>query len=123
MSELQVTLIPCRSVRVRAGLMTISGVSSLIMTDGTLPYIAPRVAVYVRLSGKRVKGLLRFTFTSPKGVQIDEQYQEVPPFDVAGVAETWFDARWLELKVAGLYSLKLELDGKVVQTAQVMVTE
>lgn len=37
MSVLQVTLIPCRSVRVRAGLMTISGVSSLIMTDGTLP--------------------------------------------------------------------------------------
>lgn len=70
-----------------------------------------------------MKGLLRFTFVSPNGVQIDEQYQEVPPFDVAGVAETWFDARWLELKVAGLYSLKLELDGKVVQTAQVMVTE
>ena len=123
MSDLHVTLIPCRSVRVRGGLITISGVSNVISTDGSFPYQVKKLAVYVRLKGLRPSGVLSISLAAPTGKRFKGDKQLVPPFDISGVGETWFDTHWLALPEAGRYTLSLELDGRRVAETAVVVLE
>lgn len=123
MAEPHVTIIPCRSIRFRGGLVTLSGVSNLLMTDGAYPFAARRVAAYLRMEGERVAGRLGFAVVAPNGEQVTELYQPVPPYDTLGVAETWFEAEWLKLPTRGRYHLVLELNGIELWRIQILVTD
>ncbi|MCB9933842.1 MAG: hypothetical protein H6841_10525 [Planctomycetes bacterium] len=111
MSELHVTLIPCRSVRVRAGLMYVSGISNIIWSDETLPCVVPKAAVFIRLTGKQVGGEYTLTPHSPGGDEMRSETRRIAPFDIAGISEDWFDLTWLALPQTGRYTLKLEIGG------------
>lgn len=123
MKGVHATIIPCRSVRIRGNVMVLSGVTNLVYTDGSFPFRVRNLAAYVRLSGKRVRGELRIVFTRPDGTDFLDDRQGVPAFDIAGVAETWFDTRWVAFPSAGEYNLRLELNGSVIAQTMVVVLE
>ena len=121
--DLDATIIPCRSVRIRGNVMVLSGVTNLVYSDGSFPFRLRNLAAYIRLSGRRVRGELRIVFTRPDGTEFLEDRQGVPAYDVAGVAETWFDTQWVAFRAAGQYNLRLELNGSIVAQTWVVVLE
>lgn len=121
MKGLHATIIPCRSVRNRGGVLSLSGVSNILWTDGSVPFIVDRAAVFIRLKGRRIAGRLDLRLVSPGGQLLREESQEIQPFDILGISETWFDLRWLELPGTGHYNLVLAIDGDEIGDAPVLV--
>lgn len=111
MKGLHVTLIPCRSVRNRGGLMYVSGISNIIWSEETLPFVVPKASVFVRLTGKQVGGEYTLSLLSPGGDALLSETRTIAPFDIAGISEDWFDLTWLALPQTGRYTLKLEIGG------------
>lgn len=111
MSNLHVTLIPCRSVRVRGGLTYLSGISNITWSDETLPFVVPKASVFVRLTGKQVVGEYALMLLSPGGEVMRSETRTIAPFDIAGISEGRFDLTWLALPQTGRYTLKLETGG------------
>lgn len=111
MSDLHVTLIPCRSVRFRGGLTYLSGISNIIWSAETLPFVVPKASVFVRLAGKQVVGEYTLMLLSPGGEVMRSETRTIAPFDIAGISEDWFDLTWLALPQTGRYTLKLEIGG------------
>lgn len=116
-----IQVLPCRSVRMRAGLITLSGVSNFVWTDGSFPYVLPKAAVFVRITGERITGSMQLALVDSEGSTVYRIGQEVMPFDVLGISETWFELRWLEFKRPGRYNLRLELEGSFSMHSPILV--
>ncbi len=115
-------LVPCLGVIFKRGAWVLIGAGYSASLEARPSRTLRQACFYVAL-GATVRGP---SWERVSGIDADSEsihsFQEMPPVSGAGMAETWFDIRNLEIRGPGLWKIVLFYEDRPIARAPFLVT-